>query len=97
MTVSLLRSSKTPKASAAPQGYRKPQADFYTFLMVVALLALLLGILFLCLDMSAYQFQYKGGPAVGILVGCAPVSSEVALVGSGQWAAGSDWHRSLTG
>jgi nitrogen fixation-related uncharacterized protein len=52
--------------------YRKPGADFYTVLLVVALLALLIGILFLCLDMSTYQFQYKGGPAVGMLMDQGP-------------------------
>jgi hypothetical protein len=42
--------------------YQKPRADLYTFLLVVAWLALLVGILFLCLEMNAYDFKFKGGP-----------------------------------
>jgi hypothetical protein len=71
VTVSLLKLSKKPKAPAAAAfartGYRKPQPDLYTVLLVVALLAILVGILFLCLDMGTYEWKLKGGPAVGML------------------------------
>jgi hypothetical protein len=39
--------------------YRKPGADLYTVLLVLALLALLLGILYLHLEMQAYDYQMK--------------------------------------
>ena len=47
--------------------YRKPRADLYTVLLVIALLAVLIGILFLYLEMDTYDFKFKGGPAVTML------------------------------
>ena len=72
--MSLLKSSKTQEAPAsaldpvpAPAGhYRKPHADLYTVLLVVALIAVLIGILFLYLEMGTYEFKFQGGPPVGM-------------------------------
>ena len=73
--MSLLKSSKTQEAPAsaldpvpAPAGrYRKPQADLYTVLLVIALIAVLIGILFLYLEMGTYDFKFQGGPALGMV------------------------------
>ena len=52
-------------AAAAPAGpHRKPRPDLYTVLLVIALLAILIGILFLYLEMRRYEFKFKGGPPV---------------------------------
>lgn len=48
---------------AAPQ-YRKPRADVYTVLLVLALLALIAGILCLWGENAEYEWKYKGGPTV---------------------------------
>lgn len=63
---------KAPKAPAAAkakptqaaQAYRKPQADLYTMLLVLSLLAVIGGIVFVCLEMNVYNFEFKGGPSV---------------------------------
>lgn len=47
--------------------YRKPQADLYTVLLVIALIAVLIGVLFLYLEMGTYEFKFDGGPAVGMV------------------------------
>ena len=36
----------------------------YTFFLAIALVAILVAILFLCLEMSPYEFKFKGGPAM---------------------------------
>jgi hypothetical protein len=55
--------SPTPVA-ARPS--RKPQADIYTFFLVLALLGVLLGILYLYLFMKSYDFKNSGGPSVAM-------------------------------
>ena len=55
-----------PDPTAASQ-YRKPQADLYTVLLVIALIAVLVGILFLYFEMQTYDFKFQGGPAVGMV------------------------------
>ncbi len=57
---SLKSSDESP---AAPQ-YRKPRADVYTVLLVLALLALIAGILCLWGENAEYEWKYKGGPTV---------------------------------
>ena len=44
--------------------YRKPRADLYTMLLLIAWIALLLGILVLYLEMREYNFEFKGAPAM---------------------------------
>ena len=48
--------------SAAPQEYRKPRADVYTLLLVVALMILILATAALWKTMDDYQDLIKGGP-----------------------------------
>ncbi|MBN2580152.1 MAG: hypothetical protein JXB10_14280 [Pirellulales bacterium] len=49
-----------------PNGFtRKPEADLYTVLLIFALLALLVGILYLHLDLNAYDYKAKEGIALG--------------------------------
>jgi hypothetical protein len=49
-------------ARAAAGPHRKPRADLYTILLVIALLAILVAIAFLWLELSAYKYESKGGP-----------------------------------
>ena len=41
--------------------YRKPRADVYTVLLILALIAILLGILLLYLEQKPYDFKFRGG------------------------------------
>ena len=60
--------STNPLETSAPirptVSHRKPKADMYTVLLVIALIAVLLGILFLYLHMGRYDFKLKGGLAM---------------------------------
>jgi hypothetical protein len=59
------RKSSTPKsavAQAATQEYRKPQADVYTVLLVVALLMLITATVALWMTMKDYEYKDSGGP-----------------------------------
>ncbi len=54
-----------PKFASKPGGpYRRPRADVYTMLLIIALIALLLGIICLYGEMSMYEFEMDGGPTV---------------------------------
>ena len=56
------------KSSNAPGGnFRKPRADLYTVLLVIALLAILVAIIFLYLYMQSYNFEVKSGPPVATI------------------------------
>lgn len=51
-----------------PSGYyRKPRFDIYSLLLLVAWIALLLGIVLLYLEMELYDFEFRGGPTVSII------------------------------
>jgi hypothetical protein len=53
-----------------PGGFtRKPEADLYTVMLIFALLALLIGILYLHLEMKAYDYKMKENITVGMVVG----------------------------
>ena len=56
----------SPADSAKKPGgpYRKPRADVYTVLLILALIALLLGIVCLYAEMEMYEWKLKGGPRV---------------------------------
>ncbi|MGD0517512.1 MAG: hypothetical protein ABSA26_08260 [Thermoguttaceae bacterium] len=57
-----------PKSSNNTGGtFRKPRADLYTVLLVIALLALLTAILFLYLHMQSYNFELKGAPPMAMI------------------------------
>jgi hypothetical protein len=51
-------------AKAAKPRQPSPPADVYTFFLAIALIAILVAILFLCLEMGPYDFKLKGGPPV---------------------------------
>jgi hypothetical protein len=55
--------AKAAAAGAAPQEYRKPRADIYTVLLVVALLMLILATTALWMTMKEdYDNMIKDGP-----------------------------------
>ncbi len=47
--------------------YRKPRADLYTVLLILALVAILLAILCLYFEMKMYDFKFKGAPVAAAL------------------------------
>lgn len=63
--------------------YRKPRADLYTVLLIVALIALISGIFCLYAEMAAYDFEFRGASidaplshtAVAMAEGCCTVDS----------------------
>jgi hypothetical protein len=63
-----------PKAPAAPR--KKIPPDIYTIFLAIALVAVLVAILFLYLEMNAYEFKSKGAM---------PIASVQWPVASGQW------------
>ncbi len=53
-------------SSKQPTGpYRRPKADVYTVLLILALVAIVVGILCLYFELDMYQWKFKGGPSVG--------------------------------
>jgi hypothetical protein len=42
--------------------YRKPRADVYTVLLILALIAILLATILLYMEQERFQFEIKGGP-----------------------------------
>ena len=61
------KAAKKAKAAAAPvRRLPSPPADVYTVFLAIALVAVLVAILFLCLEMSPYDFKFKGGPPVAV-------------------------------
>ena len=56
------KSAKSAASRAVPQEYRKPRADVYTVLLVVALIAIALGTAALWMTMKDYEYMIKGGP-----------------------------------
>ena len=75
--MSPLKSNETPLAPAPAGVHRKPRPDLYTVLLAIALVAVLIGILFLYLEMQLYEFKIDGGPPVGM--------ASQWLVVSGPW------------
>ncbi len=56
-------------SSNLPGPFRKPQADLYTVLLVVALLALIVATVFLYLETQDYPSPpYKGGSSAAVWV-----------------------------
>ena len=46
--------------------HRKPEADIYTVLLAIALVAILVGLTFLALEMDMYLWEFKGGPTASL-------------------------------
>ena len=61
------RKSSEAKSPAPTGFYRKPRPDIYTVFLAIALVAVLLGILFLYLELSVYEFKMQGAPPVGMI------------------------------
>ncbi len=51
-----------PAKSDAAQEYRKPRADVYTVLLVIAIAMLVVGTMMLWWTMKEYNYEIKGGP-----------------------------------
>jgi hypothetical protein len=66
---------------------QKPKANVYTVLLGIALLAILLAIMFLCMEMSRYNWDFKAAGAKAI--GFAPAASEAPA--NGLPAAATSW------
>ena len=59
------KAAKKAKPAAAPvKRLPSPPADVYTVFLAIALVAVLVAILFLCLEMSPYEWKFQGGPPV---------------------------------
>jgi cytochrome c-type biogenesis protein CcmH/NrfG len=57
-----------PAASAAPVAvHRKAKPDIYTVFLVIALVAVITGIVFLYLELQRYDFKHQGGPPVSMV------------------------------
>jgi len=76
-------STRSNRKPAYDGPYRKPRADVYTVALVLALLALLLGILCLYAQMATYNYQIKGGPTLSSLSpgeqGCSIAFSSISV------------------
>ena len=74
--------AKAAKAKPAPKpkkaGLALPPAksDIFTVMLGIAALALLIGIVFLCLELNRYQWDLKGNKATG----WAPTAKAVELL-----------------
>jgi hypothetical protein len=66
----------SPKSSDEPvqQFYRKPRADVFTVLLVIALLAIILATTVLWLVMQDYQYKLKDGPRPVVIETEAPAA-----------------------
>jgi len=72
--------------------YRKPRADLYTVLLVLALIAILLAILCLYLEMKMYDFKFKGATVAAALeVPADDIQSGRSIAQSGRSIAQGGW------
>ena len=72
--------SSQPPQPTSPGPYRKPRADVYTVLLALALLAVILGCVFMYLETQDYPSPpYEGGPTV-----CLPAQNAAALIAAAQ-------------
>ncbi len=70
----------SPQDSASKQAagpHRAPRTDVYTILLVIALIALLLGVFCLYREMDMYEWKISGGPTAAAQLG----TDSVALAG----------------
>ena len=68
----------SPQGSSKHGPYRKPRADIYTVLLVIALLAILLGCLFLYFEVSDYPDTPPWSGARAELSAPAPAGNTLA-------------------
>ncbi len=57
------------ESSDKPVQYRRPRADVFTVLLLIALMALGVGIAALWALMADYKYEFKGGPPVSMRSG----------------------------
>jgi hypothetical protein len=79
--VSPRKSTETAGTPLPAVSHRKPRPDLYTVLLAIALAAVLVGIVFLYLEMNSYEFKLQGAPPVGMV--------KQWPVASGQWLVAS--------
>jgi hypothetical protein len=72
MTSSAPSSTKPDEARGGPL-YRKPRADVFTMLLIIALLAILIAIAALYAIMKEYDFKFRA-PQAGLSAAVAPAS-----------------------
>lgn len=52
----------SPTQNKPGQAYRKPRADVYTLMLLVALVAIIIACLCLYFEMKRFDFDYKSAP-----------------------------------
>jgi hypothetical protein len=72
--VSPLKSTELSETPSSTRPQRKPGPDLYTVLLVLALIAIRVGMLFLYLEMGLYEFKFKGGPPVAMVTSQTPAT-----------------------
>jgi hypothetical protein len=55
---------KSSNTEATTPLYRRPRADVYTALLLIAFVGLVLGIVALYFEMADYKFEFRRAPAV---------------------------------
>ena len=81
--MSLPESTIETQEGPAPVGpHRKPRPDLYTVLLVIAMVAILIGILFLYLEMRLYEFKLEGGPRLAMANLVSAISSQLSVLAS---------------
>ncbi len=80
--------SSNPLEASAPARVpastrRKTKPDIYTVLLVIALLAVILGIIFLWLYNADYEWKLKGGAGVGMVSAARSASPPQLPAGGG--------------
>lgn len=55
---------KSSDTEATTPLYRRPRADVYTALLLIAFLGLVLGIVALCMEMIDYKYEFRRAPPV---------------------------------
>ena len=74
--------SRTGSSSPSGGPYRKPRADLYTVLLVVALMALIAGTVFLFMEVKDYGSPpYQGAPSAWVVPQHAPHAPAGAPLG----------------
>lgn len=79
--MSLPESTETQEGSVSAGPRRKPRPDLYTVLLVIALVAILVGILFLYLEMRLYEFKLDGGPRVVMTSVVSAIRCQLSVLG----------------
>lgn len=66
----------SPRSSSNQGPYRKPRADVYTVLLIIALVAILLSVLFLHLEVK--DMPHEGGSSASLVPDLPPQATAVA-------------------